>query len=181
MNIALAGKMKSGKSTLAQALEELDLCTSILSFSQPIRDGLKVMGITKAPHPELYRKGAQYLGTDLVRAEYPDWWIDLARKKILHDPWYSDDHVTIVVDDCRFENEFEALKDLGFLMVWLDVSEATQLSRGAEPDRLTHASETGLDHISKEEWDLWLPESSSVQERLETIRSVRENYILPPN
>jgi hypothetical protein len=180
MNIAICGKMTSGKTTLCEALMSYDLLTAKVSFADPIRRALAEMGITKAEHPELYRKGAQYIGTDLVREYDADWWVhqfDFAIQD--QTTWIGDPHVTLYCDDCRFPNEFRYLQLQGWLMVYLEVSPETQLARGAQPDRLDHASETGLDHIAKEEWDLWLPESTTVEERVGLVRTARDRYLLP--
>jgi hypothetical protein len=75
----------------------------------------------------------------------------------------------LVIDDMRFENEFDYCQQAGFAMVRLDVSLGTQIARSAEVSRLNHPSETGLDHIVEEEWDLWLPEETTPNERAEMI------------
>ena len=178
--------MKSGKSTLAEALQKALFTDNTLdhnifnypliwSFAGPIREALDVIGITKQKYPELYRRGAQYIGTDLVRELYPNWWVDLMREhvNVLH----PDTHV--IIDDMRFENEYDYCLDAGFLLVRLDVSRGTQLARGAEESRLDHASETGLDQKRIEDWDIWLPEQTSVEERVQMILHTLTEWNFP--
>lgn len=153
--------MKSGKSTLAKALWPY----KTLSFAGPIREALKVIGIDKRDYPDLYRKGAQYIGTDLVRAEYPDWWVRQMEIRVDELP----DNHNIVIDDMRFKNEYDWCDKNGFILVRLDVTEETQIARGAEPDRLYHPSETGLDMMPESVWDIWLPEETTIQERVELV------------
>ena len=167
MKVALSGKMKSGKSTLAKELNEIGHYNVItLSFASPIREALEVIGITKEEFPEMYREGAQWIGTDFVRKYHPDWWVMLMDRRVqaFEELCATPDYI-LVIDDMRFENEFDYCQQAGFLMVRLDVSEGTQLARGAEKTRLTHPSETGLDHIVEEEWDLLLSEDTTPNER----------------
>lgn len=169
MIILLAGKMTSGKTTLAKALSQ-DYWVKRMSFADPIRKALTTLGITKEEHPLLYREGAQFLGSDLVRSRYPDWWVEQMDKRIrLSGLYILEDHTNIVIDDCRYENELRWGQSKGALTVYLNVSRGTQLARGAQMDRLDHDTETGLDHIPEKEYDLWLPESTTVAERVQAV------------
>jgi len=164
MRIALSGKMKSGKTTLAR---ELDY-QNVVSFADPIRNALAELGIRKSEYPDLYRRGAQYLGTDLCRTFDPDWWVKWMNARMMYD---RQNVRSTIIDDVRFPNEYDWCKASGFMLVRLDISREMQYTRGAEEGTFNHPSETGLDHIGKEEWDLWLPEQTSVQERVSAILS----------
>jgi hypothetical protein len=69
----------------------------------------------------------------------------------------------------RFQNEYDWCKENGFILVRLDISEAMQYNRGAEKGTYYHTSETGLDHIERDSWDVWLPEESSVAQRVSAV------------
>src|SRR6476469_3845333 len=114
MKIALSGKMKSGKSTLARQLNQTYNNSTILSFADPIRNALKELGITKDQHSDLYRAGAQYIGTDLCRAYDPNWWVKQMKRRVVS---YSGIYPHLFIDDMRFENEYDYCDRAGFLLV----------------------------------------------------------------
>lgn len=166
--IALHGKMKSGKTTLAEAFQEGTdpFEVDIASFAGPLKRGLAMMNIHKG-HP-LYRQTAQYIGTDIIRDYDPNWWVklmDMHYQANIVDPFLK----TIIIDDLRFPNELEWCEMAGFLTVKLEVSEYTQILRGADPVKLNHESDTALDDLPDGRWDLILPEDTSVEERMAAI------------
>ncbi len=164
MKIAISGRMKSGKTTLAKALDKELYGHHITSFARPIREALKALGITKEQHPDLYRAGAQYIGTDLIRAHDPDWWVNYMDRKVRTD---SGIYHGFIIDDMRFENEYDWCKANGFILVRLDISEQMQYNRRAEEGTFNHPSETGLDHIV--DWDVWCSENTTVAERVQAV------------
>jgi hypothetical protein len=168
-HIAIGGKMTSGKTTLTHALmdaiPEEDMVYH-LSFAGPIREALAIIGVTKEKQPEMYREGAQYIGTDFVRRYDPNWWTNLMESKI---DTLTDDDPWLIIDDMRFKNEFDLLKRKGFVMVRLMIDEHEQLVRGANMDRLDHPSETGLDNIPHDQWDIIMPQSTSVEQRVQWL------------
>lgn len=168
--IALGGKMTSGKTTLTRALMDTGIGPVLhLSFAEPIRHALRCIGIDKETHPEMYREGAQYIGTDFVRKYDPDWWVNLLGSRVdaLTSPYQW-----IIIDDMRFPNEFDLLKRKGFVMVKLLIDEHEQMLRGANMDRLDHPSETGLDGIPDDQWDIIMPQETSVEQRVQWLKSL---------
>ena len=172
-HIALGGKMTSGKTTLTEALmDTLPGPTYHLSFAAPIREALNIIGVTKQTHPEMYREGAQYIGTDFVRKYDPNWWVNLMEWKI---DTLTEDDPYLIIDDMRFQNEFDLLKRKGFVMVKLVIDEHEQMLRGANMDRLDHPSETGLDGIPDDQWDIIMPQDTSVEQRVRWLQSLVGN------
>ena len=143
-NIALAGRMGTGKSTIAyELLARYNY--SIESLARPIRGMLEQAynGIDKTrvyrvatPGGVFDRSGRelmQILGTDAVRDHLDqDFWIRCLfnRLSITPKPW--------VVDDVRFPNEAEALEKAGFYIVRL-VRPGIPLS--------DHPTEVLVDHL----------------------------------
>jgi hypothetical protein len=170
MRIAISGKMKSGKTTLAWHLErafarEGNYSSKTCSFADPIRQALRELGIEKAAHPELYRKGAQYIGTELCRTYDPNWWVKRMAARTDRMPLAE----PVIIDDMRFQNEYDWCRENGFILVRLDISPEMVYNRGGEEGTFDHPSETGLDHIEKEEWNLWFSEASSVDQRVQQV------------
>src|SRR4051812_20220784 len=119
--IMLTGKLKSGKTTLAEALAA-ELGIKRDSFARPLKAGLKAMGVI-VDGPNKDRFALQYFGADFFRNRYgADHWVKLMATNNL------DMHKTgLVVDDCRFQNEFEWGKQNGFLTVRLNIRSETQI------------------------------------------------------
>ena len=92
---------------------------------------------------------AQLLGTDIGRALDDSVWI---RYLLEHLP---DGHV--VVDDVRFRNECEALRQAGFVLIRLtappEVLAARLATRPGERRDPGHASERGLEGLPDNYWD----------------------------
>jgi len=92
---------------------------------------------------------AQLIGTDVGRALDQEVWI---RYLLEHLPDGS-----VVVDDVRFVNECEALRQDGFLLVRLtappDVLAARLVARPGERRDPSHPSEHGLEGLPDDYWD----------------------------
>ena len=136
--VALVGKMHTGKSTMADALVR-ECGFTRLAFADPLKEVsaqmltvfLSYMNDQTLRRPEWWsvtvemlnkqkgdpaiRKLLQLVGTELGRDWYgPDTiWIDLFRKR-LHEKQTYEGTVRVVIDDCRFPNEADALKAMGF-------------------------------------------------------------------
>jgi len=127
--VALTGFKAVGKSTLARELE-MSLGYRRVSFAQPIREMLEVLGVNAAdmspenkekPLPWLGaspRKLMQTLGTEWGRDLIsPDIWVRVAQKKIVEQ---IEGGSPVVVDDLRFENEAIMVRSLGGSVVRIE-------------------------------------------------------------
>lgn len=131
-NIALFAPMCSGKSTAAKQMVA-DHGYVRMPFAQGVREvivdmvntfleqeDLYPMGIDHIDqHKPVFRPMLQWVGTELVREHLgmKDYWIErLLRKVEQHDG-------PVVVDDMRFPNEARALKDAGFVFMYVKADE----------------------------------------------------------
>lgn len=93
------------------------------------------------PYPETIRRLLQWWGTDLRRAQDPDYWVahGMARASELDD--YLTSESLIVFTDVRFENEAAAIKDAGGIVFQVMADEGVRAERlgGSLPP--AHASE----------------------------------------
>lgn len=117
--IALTGAAGSGKSTAASYLVEHHGYVRV-RFAQPLKDMMAALGLDErhiegdlkqTPMEELSgqtpRYAMQTLGTEWGRnCMGDDFWVNLWRQDALR-------HERVVVDDCRFPNEAEAIHALG--------------------------------------------------------------------
>ena len=97
------------------------------------------------------RKRLQYIGTEGGRTKIdPSIWIKILKGRVK-----QEDSTNWVIDDCRFVNEYEQLKDL-FIPIKVTIDYETQVARltrdypGFDLDSLNHASELDIDKMNPE-------------------------------
>ena len=133
MIVGFVGKKGSGKSTAAKFLEEehgfcrhnfKDALIAELKHKMPetlremvhavalVSDGEWTVDRLFAEKPPIARALLQNYGTDVRRADDPEYWVDLWRNFAL-----VPDNKNIVVDDVRFENEAQAIRDMGGCLI----------------------------------------------------------------
>lgn len=160
--IGISGQQGSGKTTLSTGLREHDPArTSLEKFAGPIyylhdlirEEMFCEYGIRSSDTKD--GNLLQYLGTEWGRNTYgQDVWTDCMANVL---KTYHSDSTIVVIDDLRFENEFRLLKNLGATLIRLECSEELRKGRAEMwRENTSHPSETGLDHIPREEWDLVL-------------------------
>lgn len=119
--IGLSGKMGSGKSTIVQCLKDITLEEKVLvvKLAGPLYDiqeyvYRRISQVHQRPESFIKdRKLLQWIGSEWGRDTIgTNLWVDLFRFEVLalHKKY---PHAIIVCDDVRFDNEAEAIKDLG--------------------------------------------------------------------
>ena len=170
MRVAFIGKMMSGKTTSADYLVR-NYGFTRLAFADPVKSiaaqmlntlSMNIHQWEFATHPDnmwdyeriqrekgnpAVRKLLQLVGTELGRelVGYPNVWVDMLIQQI-------DEYEHVVVDDCRFPNEAEALEDNNFKLIRVMRPEQDRLalieSKYENPEAiLSHPSETSLDDL----------------------------------
>ena len=123
MRIALTGKMRSGKDTVCELLNEID------SFRR-IAFGDKIRGVCEELYPELVstpekpRFLYQGIGQDLRKYDKGVW-----LKYLLRQVEAMPTETNIVVTDMRQPNEYEALRAEGFTIVRVEADLETRILR----------------------------------------------------
>lgn len=144
-DIAFIGKAGAGKTTAAQWCEELG--SKRMSFATGVRDAVELMWGAEHRND---RDKLQKLGTDVARLIDPDVWLNM----FLRAYESRGEPNPVVVDDCRFENEYWALKARGFVIIRIEADEDLRLVRLRDSgktttrEQLEHVSETRLDHAN---------------------------------
>lgn len=147
-NVAFIGKAGAGKTVAALFAAELGYHK--MSFATPLkRISAELWG------DEFDRVRLQKFGV-AVRDIYEDTWCDLLIKDVRAANRYSadDDPRPVVVDDCRFPNEYHALRGEGFEFFRIVADEVTRVNRlqangkWGGHDSLNHISETALDNFA---------------------------------
>lgn len=151
--VGLSGKKQSGKSTLAKYLEEKHAFFEY-GWADPLKQiiGMDLMGLTvdqvygsnkdketidafwgKSP-----RQLLQIIGTECFRKQVdPDFWVKVGVRQFTN---FRDRN--IVVPDCRFPNEIEAIKNEGGIVIRVVREDWTVKDE--------HESETALDNYDFE-------------------------------
>lgn len=147
VRIAIVGKQRSGKDTVAGMLAEmLPGTTQVVKLAGPIyRAAAAVRQSLGLPPHEKDRLLLQVLGTEYGRAVDPNFWIDRFRADVAK----LDPASNLICTDCRFINEAEALKADGWTLVYVARREADRI--GCEGfSNPGHASEAEIDQIRTE-------------------------------
>lgn len=157
--IALSGKMRCGKTTIALMLAKYLPNTYRVSFGDEVRrevargmgyqgDYQRLFGINK----NALRPVLQAWGHNMRKIRGDDVWIKALFNRMvrmaMHDP-----NRTFIIDDVRYLNEAEAIYnydnehilDYKAHTIRMICGRETQIRRGADPQYLDHSSETQLD------------------------------------
>jgi len=129
-------------------------------------EAAKVLSIERDPG-----RRAQLIGTDVGRALDQEVWIRYLLHNLPAGP--------VVVDDVRFRNECEALRQAGFVLIRLtappEVLAARLVARPGEHRDPSHPSEHGLEGLPDDYWDaVWdtsEPVEATVARLEELVRS----------
>jgi len=117
MKIAICGKMCSGKTTMAHTIMRMDKRYKVFSIGKKVKEvGTDLFGVTHKDRPLLISIGAKMREID------PDVWIK-------HVIAQTKNETHCIVDDLRYQNEYEHLRNNGFVFIRLHVSRLTQEQR----------------------------------------------------
>lgn len=154
MKIAICGKMASGKTTVAQSLEGFQ----VLSLAGEVkRVGRELFGMKDKDRPLLQQIGMKMRE---IRASV---WLDALIRESNKQELYG---YSVVCDDVRFINEANTLKEDGWILIKLVITDDLQKQRlqNTYPDdwevhwnNRTDASETEVDAIPLDLFDLVIP------------------------
>lgn len=159
MKVAFCGKMASGKTTLAERLLPIYQDSIKFSFAQAVKNFARFL----YDIPEDYKDRVKFqkVGDGARKYINPNVWIDA----VLHQTESLGDEILCIIDDVRYENEVNHLKEAGWKVVLLDISEDLQIERlkktypedwEVHAKARTHESEQGIDLIDKGLFDLVL-------------------------
>lgn len=146
--IAISGHARHGKDTVARMLQEQlqrDEHTALIThYADLLKYICKTFFKWDGRKDEKGRSLLQYVGTDVVRAKNPDYWVDFV-SDILN---LFDGHWDyVIIPDTRFPNEVNRLKERGLNAVHLRVIRPDFASPLTE-EQQAHPSETALDDIT---------------------------------
>jgi len=167
MKVAICGKMASGKTTVAQSLDGFQ----VLSLAGEVkRVGRELFGMKIG---EKNRPLLQQIGMKM-REIRESVWLDVLIRESNKQELYG---YSVVCDDVRFVNEAKTLKENGWTLIKLVITDDLQKQRLQDTygddwevhwNNRTDASETEVDAIPLDLFDLIIPASNDGS----TVKSV---------
>lgn len=179
MNIGICGKMASGKTYLAEFLQNA-YDFKRMSLAAEVKN--VAYHLFKMPKDQKDRRLLQQIGMKM-REIKGSVWIDFLVEEA--EGFYND----IVVDDVRFLNEVKTLKDAGWFLVKLDVADELQVERlkATYPDDWeTHvsnrndSSESEVDTIPDEYFNLIITAENTKTPKILIEQMIRPYMPAPP-
>lgn len=168
MKIAITGKMCSGKSTLAQIIKETNSNYVIYSFGQKVKDVAKDLFNMKEKDRSLLTS----IGSKMRDID-PEVWINYVINQ-------SKDKSHCIVDDLRYQNEYEALHRNGYKIIQLVVDPKVQEKRIKEvyPDNYQDHLDN-RNHISEINEFNWLSQDNVliINSEEDKIFEIREKVL----
>lgn len=167
MLIAFSGKMRSGKDAAANYIEDrmtrLGYTVTRMAFADTLKRIASYAQHKAGLPPFKDRELLQFIGVHF-RKHNANVWVDALTTRVKDDLEAGESDV-ILVTDLRFENEYEALRDMGFVLVRTHASPEIRIGRGAEPHALEHISETALDAKDDEfgSWNMFIKNEDSLE------------------
>ena len=142
--ICISGKAEHGKTTTAKImqtiLQERGYRVLVTNYAGVLKFICTAFFDWDGKKDETGRHLLQYVGTDVVRKQDPDFWVNFMKSvlKLFNGEW---DYV--LIDDVRFQNEIEGLQDT-FDVITLRVNRP-MYENNLTDDQRKHPSETALD------------------------------------
>lgn len=143
--VCISGKAEHGKDTfaglLAETLKKQGKRVLIAHYADLVKYVCKTFFAWNGEKDEEGRRLLQYVGTDVVRAQSPDYWVNfiVGILTMFKNQW---DYV--LIPDTRFPNECELMNHYGFDTAVVRVVRPNHQSR-LTAEQLAHPSETALD------------------------------------
>lgn len=150
--ILISGKAEAGKTTAANIIKGLlleqkrDARVAIVPYAAHVKNTAKLLFDWNGVKDEAGRQLLQWWGTDVVRAQYPDFWVeevmrlvDVARDQLDY----------VIIDDVRFPNEITRWQTAWFPTLTIRV-ERPGHENALTPEQRRHPSETALDMFPHE-------------------------------
>ena len=171
MKVGICGKMASGKTTLANTLCD-DLQFKKYSLAKAVKDFANFLFDIPEGHKD--RVAYQKVGDGGRKILFHNLWIDTLLNQIKNNG--TD---LAVIDDVRYENEVVNLKNDGWIIIKLDISDNLQLDRlkrtypndwETHANARTHPSESEVDMIPESYFDLII-ESCDTQESIRRLKN----------
>lgn len=146
--ICISGKAQHGKDTAAsflkERLEDQGYDVLVAHYGDLVKYICKTFFGWNGQKDEYGRGLLQFVGTDVIRQQEPDFWV-VFLAKMLH--FFREEWDYVLIPDSRFPNEIDYLRSAGLDVTHLRVIREHFQSPLTEQQQ-RHPSETALDHVT---------------------------------
>lgn len=143
--ICISGKARHGKDTAAEyissELTKRGYKVLVAHYGDLLKYICKTFFGWNGEKDEWGRHILQYVGTDIIRAKMPDYWVRFIADML---EFFGNNWNYVIIPDSRFPNEIEHLKNRGFDVCSLRIIRDNFKSELTE-DQMKHLSEVALD------------------------------------
>lgn len=108
------------------------------------------------------RELLQHIGTDIIRKQNPNFWVDFITQVL---GYFYENWDYVIIPDCRFPNEISRVVENGFDTIHLRVKREECKTTLTE-EQQKHSSETALDSMTP---DYYIDNNGSIEELREKI------------
>ena len=150
--ICISGKAGHGKDTvagmMAEMLESDGYSTLVTHFADLVKYVCKMFFGWNGEKDEYGRSLLQRVGTDIVRAKDPDYWVGFVAEMM---SMFDGEWDYVLVPDCRFPNEVDYLKASGFNTEHIRVFRKDYVGLLTNEQK-SHPSEIALDGVKPDRY-----------------------------
>lgn len=171
--LAISGHAQNGKDTVAGLIKDSLKADGNRVLVAHYADLLKYMCRTffdwDGNKDEKGRHILQYVGTDIIRKQAPDFWVDFISSVLTY---FKENWDYVLIPDTRFPNEIGKLISNGFDVVHIRVVRPN-FESPLTKEQQSHPSETALDNVNP---DFYIYNEGSIDELKEKINKwIQEN------
>lgn len=145
--VCISGKAQHGKDTTAgmmkTALESMGHTVLIAHYGDLVKYVCRTFFGWNGEKDAYGRSLLQKVGTDIVREQRPNYWVDFVKDML---SMFPNEWDFVLIPDSRFPNEIDGLKQAGFNVTHLRVRREN-FESPLTTEQQNHPSETALDHV----------------------------------
>lgn len=171
--ICISGKARHGKDTAANYLKkkliEKGNKVLIVHYADLLKYICKNIFNWDGKKNEDGRRLLQYIGTDVIRKQNPDYWVDfvISILSMFNKKWDC-----VLIPDCRFPNEVEKLRKYNFDTCCLQIIR-NDFAEELTPEQQQHKSETAMDNFEFN----YVIHNSEIEQFYKSLDGFLEGYI----
>ena len=174
--IAISGHAQNGKDTAAQIfkqeMEKRGLRVVIIHFADLLKLTCKLIYGWDGKKDERGRRLLQYVGTDIVREKWPDFWVSYVCSILA---LFEQEWDVAIIPDTRFPNEISELRALAMdydINGLIHIAIKRDNVDGLTEEQMQHPSETSLDEVIP---DIVIENNKTIMELKEIITKLTED------